>query len=64
MNMYGDVQENVIFMINIRNNSCLKDLHINIKSFHFFSKGKSVNNTLAEYRDFTTKIGAPNVSLK
>ena len=54
--------------INIRNNSCLEDLHINIKSlyfliFHCFSEGKSVNETLVEHKDFANKIGVQNVSL-
>ena len=54
--------------INLRNNSCLEDLHINIKTlyflaFHCFSEGKSVNDTLAEHREFASKIGVPNINL-
>ena len=54
--------------INLRKNSCLENLHINIKTlyfsiFHCFSEGKSVNETLIEHKQFAIKIGVPNVTL-
>lgn len=54
--------------INLRNNSCLKDLHINIKTlyflaFHCVSEDKSVNDAHVEHREFASKIGIPNVTL-
>ena len=54
--------------INLRKNSCLENLHINIKTlyfliFHGFIEGKSVNKTLTEHRHFATKKGVPQVTL-
>ena len=59
---------NHVVKINFRNNSYFEDIHINIKSlyfltFHCFSEGKSVNETLVEHGEFSAKIGVPNESL-
>ena len=67
MEMHG-ASGNHDVKINLRKNSCLENLHINIKAlyfliFHCFSEGKSVNEALTEHRQFPTKIGVKNVTL-